>query len=493
MRKSFKESLSGNVAMIFALTMPVGVAILGSSIDLTTAHNHKRHLQTATDAAVLAAVSLPTSSTLADREAAADAVLAANLTTAGSWLTVQDGVLTDTTAPGDPLTFTYTVDGATKTAFAGVFGFESVDQTSVSTASISGVGSVEGVEIALAFDVTSSMRFVADDGTSTSTEQAYEAITSALAAMQSLSGQSNFYISFLPIADRINIGTERADWMMFGDFEGATQAVIDGGTGGDAHLVVDDTNYSGIVTEFNWNGCAHPRYLGDSADYDLDGTDVLPYFLSDTPPTGDDGVPFRAMTSTHNADHDSTYSLRCNGQELIGPTNDISQVTVALPHLSNAGTGRFDEALAWSWRLLSPKWQGLWGPAGYPEDRSSLAADVTPRRKIMLVFTDGHTTAYDREFGHDMSWGYNNSTPEQMENIGAVCDAAKDQGIEIYIFHVIGNDEPGVVDAFEDCVSNEDAYAQSVQTYYHQVASFSDLTAGLTSLNYTNASPVLIK
>ncbi|MEM7766594.1 MAG: TadE/TadG family type IV pilus assembly protein [Pseudomonadota bacterium] len=490
---SFRKNTSGNMLMVFALSLPVAVGVLGSAIDLTLAHNHKQQLRSATDAAVLTAAGLPPTATLADRQAVADSVLAANLENAGDWLVVGNKVLTDTTEPGNPATFTYTVDATTQTTFSPLFGVEDVDQRSRSTAAIAAPGTAQGVELALAFDVTSSMQFVADDGTSTSTEQAYTAITSALTAMQALSGQANFHISFLPIADRINIGTDKAAWMSFGDFEGATQALIDSGTAGDAHLIVDDSNYAGTVTAENWNGCAHPRYLGDSADYSLADSTTLPYYLSDVPPTGDDGAPFRAMKTGHKADHDGNYNLQCNGQELIGPTSDISLITAALPTLSNGGTGRFDEAIAWSWRLLSPKWQGLWGVTGYPEDVTTLAADVEPRRKIMLIFTDGHTTAYDREFDHAMVWGYNKSTPEQMANVDAVCTAAKDQGIEIYIFHVLGNEQAEVVDTFSNCASAADAYAQSTTTYYHQVSSFSDLTAGLASLQFADASPMLIK
>lgn len=490
---SLRSNRSGNMAMMFALTLPVMVGMVGAAIDLTTAHTHERQVQAATDAAVLIAAGMPPGTSLSDRQAAADTVLAANLEGAGGQLSVASKVLLDTTPAGHPQTFTYTVDAATKTSFTRIFGVDKIDQRASAAAALASSGTMQGVELALAFDVTASMTFVADDGRSTSREQAYEAITSALTALQSLSGSDDFYVSFLPIADRINIGADRADWMVFGDFEGATQSLIDSGTAGDAHLVVDDTHYAGSVSAGSWNGCAHPRYLGDSDAHGLDDASELPYFLSDTPPTGDDGVPFRAMKNGHKANHDGGYRLRCNSQELIGPTSDISLVTDALPRLVNAGTGRFDEAIAWSWRLLSPKWQDLWGPVGYPEDPATLATDATPRRKIMLIFTDGHTTAYKREFDHDMVWGYNKSTPEQMETIAAVCSAAKAQGIEIYIFHVIGNEEQDVVDTFKDCVSTEESYAQSVATYYHQVSTFSDLTAGLASLQVTTGTPRLVK
>ncbi|MEL6243820.1 MAG: malectin domain-containing carbohydrate-binding protein [Pseudomonadota bacterium] len=709
--RNIRKDESGNIAMISAIFLPALIAVAGVALDYTNAANHRASLHFTTDAAAIMVASMDGDATLTQREDAALDFIEANFADAGSLFTLSDVKVTEDTAGIFALNVTGTVD----TTLAQIFGIDSVPLEVSAKASQGSTGTVNGVEIAMTMDVTASMSFPTKDGGTSSSEEAYAAIEAALATLSPLSGDENFYVSFFPLADRMNVGSDFQHFVTFGDFEDNVQDSIDAydaqvaadeaaaaeaaqptgtlyrvasgsnavtaidgglqwgqdsrnsnspyliesgsnnsagtsasidlslvsdynvpeaifkterweGSGGDemeyafnveagtevevrlylaetwsganarnkrvfdvevdgsvpsvfndidqyklagdsmdkaivvTHQLVsdgtvnlefihqiqnpavkgieivsleqeqteapttpageepwfppiDDTNYFGEVTSANWDKCVHPRYLGDVADYDNTKTaDDIPWFLSDNPPavrkvqTGEDGngdptytyetveggVNFRAHENSHQYAN-ATNKPACNSQELIGPSHDLDDVFNILPGLRKAGTGRFDVAMAWGWRLLSPQWQNAWGYTGYPEDPETLALGQTPRRKIMLMFTDAHTTAFHREFGYDMTWGYNNSTPEQMTNLKAICDGAKADGVEIYIFHVLGNDEAEVVDAFRDCAGADGTYSQDVDDYYHQIVTFEDLEVGLGSMTFQGSTPLLIE
>ena len=80
-----------------------------------------------------------------------------------------------------------------------------------------------------------------------------------------------------------------------------------------------------------------------------------------------------------------------------------------------------------------------------------------------------------------------------MTNLKAICDGAKADGVEIYIFHVLGNDEAEVVDAFRDCAGADGTYSQDVDDYYHQIVTFEDLEVGLGSMTFQGSTPLLIE
>ncbi|NJR13460.1 MAG: hypothetical protein HC779_03425 [Phyllobacteriaceae bacterium] len=97
------------------------------------------------------------------------------------------------------------------------------------------------------------------------------------------------------------------------------------------------------------------------------------------------------------------------------------------------GTGRFDEALAWGWRLVSPKWRGEFGETAWP-------AKAGETRKLVVLFTDAHTTANEHEIGKTPSnLGWNNGSTQMFETMDDQCTRMKKSGVDVMIFHVLGN------------------------------------------------------
>lgn len=250
-----------------------------------------------------------------------------------------------------------------------------------------------GIELVIAFDTTASMGF------GTSWEDATETLESVLTKIERWTGHEGFYVSLVPFSDRVRIGTGRASWL-----DGAAPN--------------------------NWNGCVEPREENQNGFEWASDADV---------PSAD---PFQASIPNVTGGLAGVFrrgSLRgpfCPNVPLTGPTSDVETIITAANNLNtNGGTGRFDDAMAWAWRLLSPSWSGLWDPtdATYP------TTDVEERRKVVIYVTDGRTEAYTHELSKERSWNWNQGSIVGFEHMVHVCDQMKAQDIEIYMFRVNGN------------------------------------------------------
>ncbi|MEL7454813.1 MAG: hypothetical protein AAGJ50_15745, partial [Pseudomonadota bacterium] len=118
--------------------------------------------------------------------------------------------------------------------------------------------------------------------------------------------------------------------------------------------------------------------------------------------------------------------------------------------LSQGGTGRFDVGMVWAWCALSPKWQGRWGPAGYP------ATDTSERRKVVLYVTDGLTNAYRHEAMQDTTTAHNRPPALAFEHLVHICDQMKEDDIEIFMVQIKGNNEAPPF--FKACASSPEFY-----------------------------------
>ena len=59
---------------------------------------------------------------------------------------------------------------------------------------------------------------------------------------------------------------------------------------------------------------------------------------------------------------------------------------------SRGGTSG-NEGLAWGWRVLSPRWRGLWG--GDTPNARPLDYDAADTDKVVVMLTDGNNEVYD--------------------------------------------------------------------------------------------------
>ncbi|NNL90449.1 MAG: hypothetical protein HKP25_15420, partial [Marinicaulis sp.] len=192
-----------------------------------------------------------------------------------------------------------------------------------------------------------------------------------------------------------------------------------------------------------WNGCVEPREEVDGA---------FTWSLDDDRPTSD---PFVAsipgVTGGLSAAPWGSNPPTCPSVALTGPTDRVQDIIDAASNFTQGGTGRFDVAMAWSWRLLSPRWSGLWGVPAYP------AVNTDKARKVVVFVTDGRTEAYTYELSQMRSWGHNEGSEDGFENMVHVCDRMKtDDDIEIFMFRINGNAH--AESYMRDCATSADHY-----------------------------------
>jgi hypothetical protein len=277
-----------------------------------------------------------------------------------------------------PEIYTYNAKARINTTLLQIINVDTID-FEVQAQAISGSG--QNTEIVLAMDVTNSMH------TFNNFIPARNVILDTLEILKG--GSQHFYVSLLPIDDRINIGTTRAAWL-------SSPAPI------------------------GWNGCVAPRHEIIGANY---------YALTDKSPLN---IPFDVVDTPLSGGTEYSCS-----NEIQGPTQDYDTIVDYLNNsLQGARTGRFDIAMAWAWRLLSPNWQGEWGVPAYPAEYSE------DMRKVVVFLTDGVANIQAMELSsgpNTTSLGYDKWTVEGFNNLVSVCNAMNSLGIEIFILNVNPN------------------------------------------------------
>ena len=425
--RTFTHDRQGGVAIVFALTITALVVSVGAAVDYARGLSTQSQLQSAVDSAVLAAArnALATESEL---EAVANAVFEANRPQ-----TMGMNVLTKSFAlNGNAVS--YTVTGTLPTTLTAISGTTEFNLNATSSA----FRKTDKTEIVIALDTTGSMGF----GSSWSDAKA--AMASLLVELDELSeSQAEFYATFFPFADRVNVGMARAQsWLSAGNPPNEDWgAKPDGGN-----------------TE---KGCLEPR------DELINGN---PSALTDKSPWT---LGFKPSAENHWASYLANKSyFTCPQQQVMGPTTDIGDFAQTIGQLPLKGTGRFDLGLAWAHRLLSPNWQGEWGVAGYP-------AAYGDRRKIAIFITDAYTEAYRYEVPNQASntenavLGFNKGSTKGFENMVEVCQRMKNDGIEVHTIYVNGNSFG--VPYMKQCATNE-------TSYYHSVADISQLNDALSRI-----------
>jgi hypothetical protein len=392
--KSYLGNESGNFAMMFAvLSVPLLIAV-GMAIDISRAQSFHSKLQDAADVAVLQA-SVLTSLSEDDLEIQARRIFDANLYDVDVQITEFD--LTED-QDGD---LSVRVRGNIPAMFAKVGGYPKLNVTIGSDAE---ADAGEDLELVIAFDTTSSMGF----GTTWTT--ALDTLDNVLDEIDQYSGTNNFFVSLVPFSDRVNVGTSRTDWL----------------TG---------------AAPINWNGCVEPRE---------ENQDGVTWALDDNKPTDGDRFDASIVGVTGGLVGFNSGFPYCPNVAITGPTSDVDDIITAAGTFSKSGTGRFDVAMAWVWRLMSSEWRGHWNSGGHA------AADATDRRQIAIMVTDGKTEAYTWEVDQTSSWGWNNGSVGGFENMVRVCDDMKDDDMEIFMIRVNGN--PNAASYMQDCASTDEHY-----------------------------------
>jgi Flp pilus assembly protein TadG len=194
--KTAADNESGNVVMIFGLTVFILMGFIGAAIDMSRVNIARHHIQDAADAAVLRTMSM-SSATDAVRAKAADQVFTQNM---------HDTLLshTEKTLTGDVnsnrISQTYTVSAMVPSYFGAFLGKDEYPISVVSQAQVD----LQQYEIAMVLDTTGSMAQL------NKMTNLKSSVSSALNGLLNSSGEniSKSKVSIVPFNDKVRVSND---------------------------------------------------------------------------------------------------------------------------------------------------------------------------------------------------------------------------------------------------------------------------------------------
>ena len=360
--RRFLADRGGNVAITFVLLLIPLVLAAGTAVDFSRASGTKAHIQSAADAAVLAAAAQVTDDTKAsDLTGKIDGYLAANST--GTWSAKRNG---SPRLNSDRSELCIDVANSVPTAFLSI---ANIKQIPVGTTACAATAMDQKLEIALVLDVSSSM---IEQGRFDPMKTAVANFLNTMMADDTLKAKTK--IGMVPFSSRVNIGLNHKSWLRA---YGSSPAVPDRWTNPRS---IYDSSYSlaywiDSVTpdlyntkNYYWMGCVEPR-----ADVEINDTGAIgSYGLSDAPPKSELFVPMDA--------NDGSAKSFCP-PPITALSNDLTMLSNAASQLTSEGSTRLDAGMVAGWYVLSPSWNGVWGGNSNPANYSDKV------RKVVLFMT----------------------------------------------------------------------------------------------------------
>lgn len=347
----------GNVAIVFALLLVPILGAVGLAIDSLRAYQLEDELQQALDAAGLAAGRVADAAGLT---AEAQQVFDANFASAGTYATVGPLAITVDESEG---TIAIAADATMPTVFMRLFGSE---QTNVRRATTIN-REVRQMELVLVMDNTGSMvgQPIADEiiGAKMLIDNVYGAQDS----------HDNLLVGLVPFTATVNIGSSRRDWLLAGDPVFGSPSPFD-------------------ASPQKWKGCVMARPTPHDRTDDPPSVRKFSSFLY---PQDVDNVypPLKERVSDKNGG--TGPNLGCGSPAILSLTPEKSKVVAEIDKMGawHRGGTTSNLGLVWGWRVLSPRWRGLWGgntPADRPLDYNTVNSD-----KVIVLLTDGNNEVYD--------------------------------------------------------------------------------------------------
>lgn len=389
MAKGFTRARGGNVAVLFALAILPIMAVIGFAVDLNRSKNARLHTQDALDAAVLAAAKLmQTKGDIADVDGQVTDMFKANMKQIGMELTCANPV---TTKSISDRTLSAKVDCDLETRIMPMFGTDELKFSRVSKAAYS----INKLEVAFMFDVSGSMKGTKLTDLKKSAKDALDILFDLPAA-----ATGDLRVGITSFATSVNVGTH---------FEKVTnlknpRTGLHDDNPNDKKAATSVTTSATCVTERD-GADAYAETAPSSGHWILAKNDVCPV------------TPVVPLTSTRKTLDDNIAALTADGY--------------TAGHLG----------IAWTWYMLSPKWNAIW-----PKGSDALAYETPSLNKVAILMTDGEfNSAYEKG---------NGTTSEQSLKL---CDAMKAQGVEV--FAVVFQAPKEAKDLMTKCASPGSFYA----------------------------------
>ncbi len=441
--KSLIKSEEGSLMPLVASSVMMLTGVAGLSIDGSRMFLVKDVLQKSLDSAGLAAGhAMEVDDMAADAQEFFDANIAAV-----EDIVSDSGMTIDISEDNTLITLTATAK--VKASFTSLFGY---DEITVS-ASTEITRETRGMELVLVMDNTGSM------GSSGKMEASQDAATQLIELVYGDEDTSNnLWVGVVPYITHVNVGNSHESWLTT-----AGQAKIDNG------------EY--LPTE--WKGCVMARSGGEDLT-DTPPTEIPfdPWYWNDEPPTD-----YTSRENNWIDDFGNRTIYEANDRSRAkGPNRGCAQPILPLVESKAKVLDAIDEmepwsfggtatpvGLVWGWRVLSAKWQGLWG--GDTPNDLPLAKDTPYMDKVLIVLTDGKNELIRRPsslggssytaYGTIADWGYGSISAARDEfddRFAEICSNIKDDGIIIYGITFGSSPDSSTRNDFETCASKPAYY-----------------------------------
>ena len=446
-----RSNTSGAVAAYVAAGF-VGLAgLMGLGLDVGRAYMVKSRLSSAVDSAALAGGQSYFDAT---RDTDVGKFFSTNFP-AGYMGATAHGPFINTSEGNDTITVEASAD--VPTTFLQLMGFETVSVRSSATAQ----RAVRQMELALVMDNTGSMW----GSPITEMKKAAEELVNLVYGSNET--HPNLWVGLIPFTATVNIGPEHSDWLATGD-----------------RVFQTPSPYAPTT----WKGCVTAR--------------SVPYDKTDDPPSVQ---PFSSFYYADDVDNDwyDSKKKKYNLDESAGARNDgrgpnlgcgpaitplVQSKTTVVNAIRNMdawhrGGTTSNLGLVWGWRVLSPRWRGLWGGAT-AADRPLDYEDRTTQ-KVIVLFTDGNNQFYDwpgyysgstgsgprgsdyTAYGRLNDFGFTSIDAANVEldsRMSTMCTTIKASGIKIYTITFGSSPDSATQTLFRNCASEPSWYFHAPNT-----------------------------
>jgi Flp pilus assembly protein TadG len=422
--KQFTRAEEGSVATIVGLGFLVLVGCIGVAVDIGRGQLVQTKLSSSLDAAGLAAASTVNTTNLVE-----DTHKYLNV----NFRDYMGSKITDVQiSTNDSNTIINISASATlPTTFMRIFGHETMNVSASSEIT----RAVSGLELVLVLDNTGSMA-----GTRLS-----QLKTAAKDLVNILFGDNldndKLWIGLVPFAQAVNIGPSRTSW-------------ID---------VADKNAKNWGPAGSTWWGCVDARLNGHDVTDEPPGTQKFKaYYWPDD--SNNDWIQNNGKYKTLSINLGPNKNC---SQEVLPMTNDKEAIKDAIDNMTAVGNTHINLGAVWGWRMLSPKWRGLWGG---DMDANGLPLDYNTVRmnKAAIIMTDGENTMSTSVrtaywYPSDGRLGTTNTSTAKKrldDRLSQVCTSMKDNNIIVYTI-AFGNPGSTVKNLMRNCATHPDYYFDS--------------------------------
>jgi Flp pilus assembly protein TadG len=337
----------------------------------------------------------------------------------------------------DDKTLTVNATASAPTTFMQILGIDTMN-TSAGTVI---ERSTTGLELALVLDNTGSM----SGSPLTNLKSAANTLVDTLFGTDAVA--ENLYVGIVPFSQTVNVGKSHTDWL-----PSKALSSLDWGP-------------------TTWGGCVEG--FSSSAD---DMSDAAPSAMPLTPYYWEDDDNQNDWISTNWWTGRKTYDTNLddeNGPNKYCPTEVTrltpkkSTIKSAISAMNAVGNTHINFGAVWGWRMLSPKWRGIWG-GDMTTYKLPLAYGTPHMSKAAVIMTDGENTMSSSVYTayswlSDKKLGTSNASAAvtQLNNrLSSVCKSMKNAGIIIYTIAFNGPDA-STQKLMRDCATQDAFYFNS--------------------------------